>query len=70
MCIFTCRSMTDALRAERVLREGRISGEIISIEPSLTKRGCSYGITVNVQNCEKAESVLRKRHVFFGEVVR
>ena len=61
--------MTAALRAERVLRDGRIHGEVISIEPSLTKRGCAYGITVNLQDCGKAEALLRKRHVTFGEVI-
>lgn len=70
MCIFTCRSMTVALRAERVLRDGRITGEVITIEPSLTKRGCAYGITVEKSNCERAEKLLRKRHVPFGEVIR
>ena len=70
MCIFTCRSMTVALRAERELREGRISGEVVTIEPSLTKRGCAYGIAVKTDACEKTEKILRKRHVPFGEVIR
>ena len=44
ICIASMRSMTYAMKARRVLAAGGVNCEITSIDPSLTRHGCAYGL--------------------------
>ena len=43
-CVASMRSMTQAMRAKYALVSDGINCEIVSLPPSLTRRGCAYGI--------------------------
>ena len=70
MCIVTCRNTSIAMRVRKTLREKGISGEIINIDPALTRRGCAYGVEILSGECYAAEEILRKKHVGYGEIIR
>ena len=43
-CTAALGSLTLAMKAESVLSEAGISGKIVKLDPSMTRRGCAYGI--------------------------
>ena len=70
MCIVTCRNTSIAMRVRKTLREKGIPGEIVNIDPALTRRGCAWGVEISAGDCYEAETVLRKKHVGYGEIIR
>ena len=46
------------------------TGEIVNIDPALTRRGCAYGVEIPSGECYAAEETLRKKHVGYGEIIR
>lgn len=68
-CIIAMRSVTLAGKAERALRSAGIKTELVSVEPSLTKRGCSYGLSVECGLAERCERLLKSRGIDHGEVI-
>ncbi len=61
--------MTNAQRARSVLSSAGIYSRVISIDPNLTKKGCSWGISFDSAAKQRALSVLRSKNIYFGEVV-
>ena len=47
MCIVTMKSMTSAIRAKNVLHGKGIAVEIQNLDPSVTAKGCAYGLSFN-----------------------
>ncbi len=70
MCIVTCRNTSIAVRVRKTLKEKGIDGEIVNIDPAITKRGCAYGVELSSVDCFAAEEILRKKHVGYGEIIR
>ena len=68
-CIIAMRSITLANKAERALRAAGIKTELVSVEPSLTKRGCSYGLNVSCDLVDESEKLLDRRGIGHGEVI-
>lgn len=56
MCIATMKTMTRAVKGRAALESRGIRGEIVSLDPALTRYGCSYGIRFP---CEEENCVLR-----------
>ena len=62
-CIAVIGSMTQAMRAQKVLANAAIRVDIIKADSSLTKRGCAYAISYsclqdgNVRNILKASGI-------------
>lgn len=68
-CIIAMRSQTYAAKGERLLRRGGISCSIISIDPSLTRHGCAYGLRLSAVRCQDARNLLEKYHLAYGDVL-
>lgn len=43
-CTAAIGSLTVAMKAHSALSEAGIGGKIVKLDPSMTKRGCAYGI--------------------------
>lgn len=68
-CVIPMKSQTTAERAKRAANQERISVEIVSVDPSITKRGCAYGIRLN---CAEVDSMLRlmdRKKITYGDVI-
>ena len=61
--------MTHAQRARSALLSHGIPSRVVNIDPNLTKKGCSWGLTFDGREKQKAISVLKSRGIYFGEVV-
>lgn len=69
MCIAAIKNMTGAMRARDALRRAGIEAEIVSIDASLTKRGCAYGVSFPCRMRREAEHTLRMKNIDFGEIL-
>lgn len=67
--IIAMPSMTLAQKSVRVLSSYRIHAQTVNIDPSLTKRGCGYGISLSVNNLAEAKRILDKKKIDYGDVI-
>lgn len=67
MCIVTMKSMTLALRAKNALYTKGIVTEVQNLDPSVTARGCAYGLSFNCLDKEKIRHLLDTRGIPYGE---
>jgi len=67
MCILTMQSVTVAMKAASALRTRGMECEVVGVDPSLTSRGCGYGVRCAPCDRESVEAALRARNIPFGE---
>ena len=68
-CIIAMHSATTAKKAERALAAVRIPSHTVSIDPTVTKRGCGYGVSVGCSFLSDAVRVLERKNISHGEVI-
>ena len=61
--------MTHAQTARNALLAHGIVSRVINIDPNLTKRGCSWGLSFDRNSKPRAIAVLKQKGIYFGEVV-
>jgi hypothetical protein len=69
MCIATMKTMTRAVKARSVLEGRGIRAEIVSLDPSLTRYGCSYGIRFPCEEETRALRFLEEKNIPWGTVL-
>lgn len=69
MCIAAIKNMTGAMRARDTLRRVGIDSEVVSVDASLTKRGCAYGISFPCEREAEVKRILRNKKIDFGEIM-
>lgn len=69
MCIISMRTMTAALRGQRTLSERGIRSEIVSLDASLTKNGCAYGLQFMCRDVRAVERILKDSKIHYGEIL-
>lgn len=70
MCVASMKSITIALKAKKALKEFNIDSEIIKLEPSMTEKGCAYGIKFDCINLYPAENALQFKKIKYTEIIR
>ena len=68
-CILTMKSQTNAERARRAAASIRVDAQVVSVDPNVTRLGCSYGLRLSCASVERVKSVLIKRGIPFGDVI-
>ncbi len=68
-CILAMQSMTYAEKAKRAAASLAIRCEIVSIDPSVTRRGCAYGLTFPCREAERLLASLDKKRIPYGDVL-
>ena len=68
-CIIAMRSATLAKKAERALGASRIPCRTVNIDPSLTGRGCGFGVSLECSLVISAVRVLDNKKITHGEVL-
>ncbi len=69
MCVASLKSMTIAIKAQKALSKENISCEIIRLEPSMTKKGCAYGIKFNCLSLYAVENALNSNKIKYSEII-
>lgn len=66
MCIASMKTMTAALRGQRLLLGAGIESQIVSLDKSLTQNGCAYGLSYPCKRSREVEKVLNTHKVAYG----
>lgn len=69
ICISAKKSMTHAIKAKKVLESSGIRSEIVSLDSSVTKRGCAYGVSFPCNMTERVQAILHKYNLDYGEII-
>lgn len=68
-CILAMKTQTEAEKARRAAVHERITAEIVHIDPSVTRRGCSIGIRFPCEKTEKLRSILDHYSISYGDLI-
>ncbi|MBE6626946.1 MAG: DUF3343 domain-containing protein [Ruminococcaceae bacterium] len=68
-CIIAMKSQTSAERARRAAVFERIYADVVSIDPSVTRHGCSLGIRLPCSEVERMKIVMDKKNIPYGDVI-
>lgn len=67
MCIISTKNLTTAQTAKRVLAKEGIYSTVVNIDPALTKKGCSYGLSYNCAEYVKVRKLLNAQGIAYGD---
>lgn len=62
-------SLNNAIKAQNALSGSGIQSRIVSLPPSATRRGCSYGVEMDCSQASAARSVLRHSGVRISQYI-
>ena len=68
-CVIPMRSRTEAEKGRRVAGGYRILTTVVSVDPTLTKHGCSVGLRVSCTNVHMLADVLDKNGIPHGDII-
>ncbi len=68
-CIIAVQSRTYGAKGKRVLGKAGIRAEIVSIDPSLTKKGCAFGLQLSGGYCTDALRILDTHGIPHGDSI-
>ena len=63
------KSRTDAERGRRAAKANRINVTVVSIDPSITKNGCSVGLKIPCEYASELEYICDSRGIGHGEII-
>lgn len=69
MCIATMKTQTAALRGKRVLERQGIWASVVSLDASLTEKGCAYGLSFYCASAAAAKKALESGGVGYGVII-
>jgi len=68
-CVIGMKSPTAAEKARRIAVSEKIRAEVVSVDPSVTKRGCSLGLRLSCADVERLTEILDRRNISYGDVI-
>ena len=63
------KTMTQALKGQRALSGAGIRCQIVSLDRTLTKNGCAYGLSYPCEKSREAERILNINKIAYGELI-
>lgn len=67
-CVISVRSHTTAERVRRLAAGEKIKTQIVSVDPKLTKRGCSVGVKLACEDVASLKRILGRRGITYGDI--
>lgn len=68
-CILAMKTQTAAERARRIAVMEKIPVEVVSIDPYITRRGCSIGIRLPCSSVLSFQKMLDRKKIPYGDVI-
>ncbi len=68
-CVIGMRSQFLAEKARRAAAFEKIGAEVVSIDPSVTKRGCSLGLRINCEDTDRLIRTLERKKIAYGDII-
>lgn len=69
LCIAAIQSMTYAVKAQKALNSRNIGSEVVKLDPTLTKRGCAWGIQFDCRFVSEVKRILDNKDIPYGEII-
>ncbi len=69
-CFAVIGSLTQAMRAQHVLSDAAVFSNVEKADPTLTRRGCAYGVRYPCSREEELQAVLRRAGIRIKATVR
>ena len=70
ICIATISSLNLSIKAQKALANEKIYSKIVSLDPSLTKKGCAYGIEFSCSEERTVRTILRREGIFPSQFIQ
>lgn len=70
ICIASMASINICIKAQKALLSNGIGCRIVSLNPSLTRRGCAYGIEFTCSHERQVKQILRDAGVTFSQIIK
>lgn len=67
--IITCRSLTYAQRAARLLERSGLTATVAKVPQQLVSSGCGYGVRIHAQQLERARRILQQGEIAIGKIL-
>lgn len=68
-CILAMRTRTAAEKARRTAALEKMETEVVSVDPSVTKHGCSVGLRLNCADVDDVIRLLDRKGIVYGDVI-
>lgn len=69
MCIVALKSNTYAQKVHKLLNNNNIDVKITRIEPQMTKKGCSYGVSFSCEKIFIVQALLNQNNIKYSEIL-
>ena len=64
--VVAVKSITYALKARKLLRQGGFGANIVKLDSSKTEEGCTHGIEIHSQNLYNVVAILRENGIEYN----
>ncbi len=68
-CIIAMKTRTAAEKARRAAAFEKITADVVSIDPSVTRHGCSVGLRLNCADVDELTELMDKKNIVYGDVI-
>lgn len=68
-CIIAMKTRTAAEYAKRTAASAKINTSVVSVDPSVTRHGCAFGLRLSCDNIDKLTNILDKRNISYGDII-
>ena len=68
-CIIAMKTRTAAEKARHAAAFEKIPADVVSIDPSVTRHGCSVGLRLNCADAEELTGLLDKKGIVYGDII-
>lgn len=69
MFIISMKTMTEAMKAKRLLYRRGIEAEVVNLDANITKGGCAFGIRVYGKSADEVIRLMDDGDVGYGHVI-
>lgn len=70
LCTASMRSMTYALKAQKLLEGAGVCSYIVRLDSSATRRGCAYGVTFCCAFGDTVRRILGSGRIYVSQYIR
>ena len=68
-CVIGMKSRFLAEKSRRAAAMEKIESVVVSVDPSVTARGCTLGLKVSCEDTERVIAALERRKISYGTVI-
>ena len=68
-CIATAPSLNIAIKMQKILANNAIFTKIISLDPSMSRKGCAYGVEFPYSDDQSVKEILKRARIIPSQFI-